>query len=75
MFATVVANNFPSAGNADVDSVSARHAWRKIFGACPAMALPGNVRIVAGRMDSETSEGSMPGGWQNKNRKRRIKDS
>jgi hypothetical protein len=25
------------------------------------MALPGNVRIVAGRMDSVISEGSMPG--------------
>jgi hypothetical protein len=65
MFATVVANNFPSAGNADVDSVSARHAWRKIFGACHAMALPGNVRIVVGRMASVTSEGSISGGLQN----------
>ena len=68
MYATAVANNFPSAGNADVDSGSAKSVWRKIFGACPAMALPGNVRIVAGRMDSVTNEGSMPGGVQNKNR-------
>ena len=65
MYATVVVTNFPSAGNVDVDSVSAKNVWRKIFGACPAMALPGNVRIVAGKMASVTSEDSMSGGVQN----------
>jgi len=53
-----VAVNFPSVGSAGVDSVFARTVWKKIYGACPAMPLPGNVRTVEGRMDSATSEDS-----------------
>ena len=46
-------------GYADVDSVSARRVWRKMSGACPATASPGNVRIAVDRMASATSEGAM----------------
>jgi len=58
MFAIAAAGNCSSAGSAGVDSVSARSVWKKIYGACPAMPLPGNARTVEGRMDSATSEGS-----------------
>ncbi len=57
MFATAAAGNFPSAGSAGADSASARIVWKKIYGACPAMPLPGNARTVEGRMDSGISEG------------------
>jgi hypothetical protein len=64
MFATAAAGNYPSVGSADVGSVSVRNVWKKIFGACPAMASPGNARIVAARMASATSEGPMRCGKQ-----------
>ncbi len=57
MFATAAAGNFPSAGTAGVDSISARTVWKKIYGACPAMPSPGNARTVEGKMDSATSKG------------------
>ena len=44
------------AGAVDADSASARIAWKKTFGACPAMPSPGSVLIVAGRTDSAISE-------------------
>ena len=57
MFVIAAAGNFPSAGTAGVDSVSARTVCKKIYGACPAMPSPGNARTVEGRMDSATNEG------------------
>jgi len=57
MFATAAARYCPSAGSAGAGSVSARTAWKKIYGACPAMPSPGSALTVAHRMDSATSEG------------------
>ena len=53
--ATAAAGNFLSAGDAAAVSVSARRACRKIFGACPAMGLPGSARIAGIKTGSETS--------------------
>lgn len=39
------------AGGAVAASPYAKIAWRRIFGACPAMVLPGSVQIVAPKMD------------------------
>ena len=50
--------SFLFAGSAGVASVSAKTVWTKIYGACPAMPLPGSARTVAHRMDSVTSEDS-----------------
>ena len=54
-FATAAARNFLSAGDAVAVSVSARSACKKTYGACPAMGLPGSVRIAGIRTDSEIS--------------------
>ena len=57
MFVIAAVGNFPSAGTAGVDSVSARTVCKKIYGACPAMLSPGNAPTVENRMDSATNEG------------------
>ena len=54
--ATVAAASFLFAGAVAAGSASARIAWKKTYGACPAMPLPGNARIAGGRMDSAISE-------------------
>jgi hypothetical protein len=70
VFVIAAVKNFPSAGTAGVDSVSARTVWRKISGACPAMPSPGNARTVEGRMASATNEGiCVAGGSESESKK------
>ena len=57
--ATAAATNSHFAGGVDAVSEFARSAWKKISGGCHATASPGNVRIVACRMASVTSEDPM----------------
>ena len=44
------------AGNAGVDSVSVRSAWKKISGACPATVLHGNALTVGDKTVSGISK-------------------
>ena len=50
----------PSAGVAAAVFISVKHACMQIFGACPVITSPGNVRIVVIRMDSATSRPNTP---------------
>ena len=47
-------HRFP--GSAGADLPSARNAWKRIYGACPATVLPGSVLIAAGKMGSGISK-------------------
>jgi hypothetical protein len=44
------------AGNAGVDSPSAKSAWKKMSGVCPATVLPGNALIVEDKTVSGISK-------------------
>jgi hypothetical protein len=54
--ATAAAKNLDFAGAVDVVSISARNAWMKTYGACPATPSPGSARTAGTRMDLAISD-------------------
>jgi len=55
---TAAQDNSHFAGPADADLAYVRPAWRKTYGECPAMPLPGNARTAANKMALATNEPS-----------------